>query len=160
MYMSSLCQWHASKIICHLMHNRLSNLTELFTHLSITRNIYIPTLWITRHLTFTLKLFVIFLFGMLYLIHKYVQLHLMQSTMSSNYTIALPDTIILAILHAHTRASVITNFCLPHTFTLFTDLDQYLSLYWRKYTNMDHSSWSPYGYITANLLSKLPWITI
>ena len=47
---------------------------------------------------------------------------------------------ILAILHAHTRASVIINFCLPHTFTLFAELDQYLSLYWTKHTNMDQTA--------------------
>ena len=80
----------------------------------------------------------------------HVHLHLMLSTMSlpteislnlsvldANNTIALEDNMMLAILHAHTRASVIINFCLPHTFTLFEDLDQDLSLYWTKYANMD-----------------------
>jgi hypothetical protein len=57
------------------------------------------------------------------------------SLLDENHVIPLPDNDILGILHAHTRASVIINFCLPHTFTLFTDLDQYLSLYWSKYSN-------------------------
>ena len=57
------------------------------------------------------------------------------SVLDANNTIALQDSMILAILHAHTRASVIIiNFCLPHTFTLFAELDQYLSLYWIKHT--------------------------
>ena len=59
------------------------------------------------------------------------------SVLDANNTIALENNMILAILHAHTRASVIINFCLPDTFTLFEDLDQYLSLYWTKHANMD-----------------------
>ena len=62
------------------------------------------------------------------------------SLLDANDTIALPDNMILAILHAHTRASIIINFCLPRGFTLFTDLDQYLSLYWVKHTNMDRTA--------------------
>ena len=60
------------------------------------------------------------------------------SLLDENNVIALPDEI-LGILHAHTHASVI-NFCLPHTFTLFTDLDQYFSLYWSKHTNNDFTA--------------------
>ena len=59
------------------------------------------------------------------------------SLLDANNTISLSDAAILAILHAHTRVSVISNFCLTRTFTLFSDLDHYLSLYWRKYTNID-----------------------
>ena len=62
------------------------------------------------------------------------------SVLDANNTIALQNNMILSILHAHTRASVIINFCLPHTFTLFAELDQYLSLYWTKHTNMDQTA--------------------
>ena len=62
------------------------------------------------------------------------------SVLDANNTIALEDNMILTILHAHTRASIIINFCLPHTFMLFAELDQYLSLYWTKHTSMDQTA--------------------
>ena len=103
---------------------------------------------------FILKLLATFPWRMLCHTCKYPKLHLMLCIMSlptekslhdfsslldANNTISLSDSVILAILHAHTRGSVISNFCLPHTFALFSDLDHYLSLYWRKYTNMDNT---------------------
>ena len=83
------------------------------------------------------------------------------SVLDANNTIALEDNMILTILHAHTRASIIINFCLPHTFMLFAELDQYLSLYWTKYTNMDQTAAVGHplgGNLAENLSFKLPWI--
>ena len=61
------------------------------------------------------------------------------SLLDANNIISLSDAAILSILHAHTRASVISNFCLPSIFTSSTDLDQYMSLYWKMYTDMDNT---------------------
>ena len=85
------------------------------------------------------------------------------SVLDANNTIALEDNMILTILHAHTRASIIINFCLPHTFMLFAELDQYLSLYWTKHTNMDQTAAVGHplgGNLAENLSFKLPWIAI
>ena len=59
--------------------------------------------------------------------------------LNANNAIALPDSTILYILHAHTRANVIRNFCLPSMFTLFDELEKYMSLYWNKCVNMDNT---------------------
>ena len=61
------------------------------------------------------------------------------TVLDANNAIALPDTSILYVLLAHTRASVINNFCLPSTFTLFDELENYMSLYWHKCVNMDNN---------------------
>lgn len=50
-------------------------------------------------------------------------------------TIALPDATILHILHAHTRANIISNFSLSAKFTMYTSLESYFSLYWCQCVN-------------------------
>lgn len=50
--------------------------------------------------------------------------------------IALPDAMILNnILHAHVRAETIHSFALPCTFTMFTELESYSSMYWSVFIN-------------------------
>jgi hypothetical protein len=76
-------------------------------------------------------------FDAVYYVFAHRELLDFSSLLDANNIISMPDTAILAILHAHTRASVITNFCLPRTFSSFVDLDQYMSLYWMKWTRSD-----------------------
>ena len=54
----------------------------------------------------------------------------------NNYTIALSDDTLLNVLHAHTRATVISNFSLSATFNMYPALERYFLLYWRECTNM------------------------
>ena len=49
--------------------------------------------------------------------------------------IALPDAMILSILHAHVRAETIVSFALPSTFSMFAELESYFSMYWRVLIN-------------------------
>ena len=44
--------------------------------------------------------------------------------------IILPDSLLLKVLHAHTRAEVITDFCVSRWFDSFAELEWYLEKYW------------------------------
>ena len=57
------------------------------------------------------------------------------SLLDDSESIALPDTMILYLLHAHVRADTIVSFALPCTFTMFAELNFYFSLYWREIIN-------------------------
>ena len=57
------------------------------------------------------------------------------SLLDDNECIALPDAMILNILHAHIRAETLISFALPHTFTMFQDLEAYFFMYWRVLIN-------------------------
>ena len=54
------------------------------------------------------------------------------SVLDDSGCIALPDTMILYILHAHVRAETIVSFALPCTFSMFAELEFYFSMYWRE----------------------------
>ena len=58
------------------------------------------------------------------------------SVLDVNGSIALPDDVVLKVLHAHVRATSITSFCLAGTFSMFADLDTYFYTYWRVLVNM------------------------
>ena len=52
------------------------------------------------------------------------------SVLGADKGIILPDSLLLKILHAHTRAEVITNFCVSRRFDSFAELEWYLEKYW------------------------------
>ena len=64
------------------------------------------------------------------------QLHF-HSVFNGNGDIALPHHLLMKVLHAHVRATLITGFCLRSTFTMFDDLHAYFNLYWKMHTNSD-----------------------
>ena len=58
------------------------------------------------------------------------------SVLDANDVIALDDHTVLKVLHAHVRATRITEFCLRAEFTLFDDLVNYFHTYWNVFTNV------------------------
>ena len=54
------------------------------------------------------------------------------SLLDDSGCIALPDTMILYILHAHIRAETIVSFALPCTFSMFAEREVYFAMYWRE----------------------------
>jgi hypothetical protein len=52
------------------------------------------------------------------------------SVLGADKSIVLPDSLLLKVLHAHTRAEVITGFCVSRQFDSFTDLEGYMEKYW------------------------------
>ena len=44
--------------------------------------------------------------------------------------LTMSTDLFITVLHAHTRATQIRNFLIPSDFTAFTDLADYLNLYW------------------------------
>ena len=58
------------------------------------------------------------------------------SVLDANNTIFLSDDKLLTVLHAHTRASVISNFCLSGQFCMHSALESYFTLYWHQCVNM------------------------
>ena len=52
------------------------------------------------------------------------------SVLGADKGIILPDTLLLKVLHAHTRAEVITDFCVSRQFDSFAELEWYLENYW------------------------------
>ena len=57
------------------------------------------------------------------------------SVLDVNETIDLQDEILLNILRAHTRASTIVNFSLSSNFSMFSELEEYFTLYWHHCVN-------------------------
>ena len=55
------------------------------------------------------------------------------SVLDVNNVIALDDHTVLKVLHAHVRATRITEFCLRAEFTLFDKLVTYFHTYWNVY---------------------------
>ena len=56
------------------------------------------------------------------------------SSVLSSYNppkMSLSPEMFLNVLHAHTRAMQITNFCIPQNFSQFHELSEYLKLYWK-----------------------------
>ena len=52
------------------------------------------------------------------------------SSLVSNCHLIISSEQFLDILHAHTRATIIRNFCLPHQFNDYAQLARYFNLYW------------------------------
>ena len=52
------------------------------------------------------------------------------SVINSNHSLELSDDVFFKVLYAHTRATLIRNFCIQHNFAAFTELSPYFSLYW------------------------------
>ena len=64
----------------------------------------------------------------------YIFSHRIQLDFSSlvvNNHLPISSDLFLKILHAHTRARIIHNFCIPGDFTLFAELSTYFHLYWQ-----------------------------
>ena len=61
------------------------------------------------------------------------------SVLDHHNTISLSDDIILHVLHAHTRATVISNFCLPAHFSKYDSLKNFFALYWQECVNMHNT---------------------
>ena len=53
-----------------------------------------------------------------------------KSVLNNDWQIALSDTELITVLNAHTRATMLTNFCVAPHFTSYSALSNYLSLYW------------------------------
>lgn len=53
------------------------------------------------------------------------------SVLVDTHYVSLTDMLFLKVLHAHTRANRIRNFCVPKSFAAFNDLSSYLDLYWK-----------------------------
>ena len=71
------------------------------------------------------------------------------SCWSPNNKIALSDDMILKVMHAHTRAEVITGFNVPITFTSFAALNNYMACYWG---NVEDEGLPERGHETGQLL--------
>ena len=52
------------------------------------------------------------------------------SSVVTNGHLIISSEQFLDILHAHTRATIIRNFCLPHQFNDYAQLARYFNLYW------------------------------
>ena len=52
--------------------------------------------------------------------------------------IILPDSLLLKVFHAHTRAEVITDFCVSRQFDSFAKLEWYLEKYWQLMDTASH----------------------
>lgn len=57
------------------------------------------------------------------------KLDLSSLALDGNY-VSLTETVFLQVLYAHTRATSIHNFCIPHSFTAFAKFSHYLDMYW------------------------------
>ena len=64
-----------------------------------------------------------------------------KSVLNNDWQIALSDTELITVLHAHTRATVLTNFCVAPHFTSYSALSNYLSLYWHNDDSADTMYW-------------------
>ena len=53
------------------------------------------------------------------------------SVLGADKGIILPDSLLLKVLHAHTRAEVIMDFCVSRQFDSFAELEWYLENYWQ-----------------------------
>ena len=53
------------------------------------------------------------------------------SVLGADKGIILPDSLLLKVLHAHTRAEVITDFCVSRQFDSFAEREWYLENYWQ-----------------------------
>ena len=84
-------------------------------------------------------------------------------------TIILPDSVLLKVMYAHTRAEIITDFCVSVNFDSFTKLEGYMENYWHvldrnfgpvgheigQLTNITYPSSSHYGAATRKQSYKL-----
>ena len=52
------------------------------------------------------------------------------SVLGPDKTIVLPDSVLLKVLHAHTRAEIITDFSVSKRFDSFAELEWYMERYW------------------------------
>ena len=66
-----------------------------------------------------------------------------------NNKIALSDAMILKVMHAHTRAEVITGFNVPITFSSFAALKNYMECYWG---NVEDEGVDERGHETGQLI--------
>ena len=78
----------------------------------------------------------------------YIFSHRIQLDLGSlivNNRLSIQSDLFLQILHAHTRATTIRNFCIPDDFTSFSELSRYFHLYWRRQyiPSYDPSSFEP-----------------
>ena len=64
-----------------------------------------------------------------YIFSHRIQLDL--GSLIANNRLSIQSDLFLQILHAHTRATTIRNFCIPTDFTSFSDLSAYFELYWQ-----------------------------
>ena len=64
-----------------------------------------------------------------------------KSVLNNDWQIALSDTELITVLHAHTRATMLTNFCVAPHFTSYSALCNYLSLYWHNDYSADTMYW-------------------
>ena len=64
-----------------------------------------------------------------------------KSVLNNDWKIALSDTELISVLHAHTRATRLTNFCVAPDFTSYSALCNYLSLYWHNDYSADTMYW-------------------
>ena len=53
------------------------------------------------------------------------------SVLGADKGIIWPDSLLLKVLHAHTRAEIITDFCVSRQFDSFAELEWYLENYWQ-----------------------------
>ena len=68
--------------------------------------------------------------------------------MGADKKIILPDSLLLKVLHAHTRAEVITDFCVPRQFDSFAKLEGYMEKYWHL---MDTGDFNMVGHESGHL---------
>ena len=73
------------------------------------------------------------------------------SVLNNHHEIALSDTALLAILHAHTRATILANFCVGPHFSAYIALSSYLSLYWFNHDPADDIY--THGYVNGHIRS-------
>ena len=69
--------------------------------------------------------------------------------MGADKGIILPDSLLLKVLHAHTRAEVITDFYVSSQFDSFAELEWYLENYWHL---MDMGDFNIVGHRSGQLL--------
>ena len=71
------------------------------------------------------------------------------SVLGADKGIILPDSLLLKVLHAHTRAEVITDFCVSRKFDSFAELEWYLEKYWHL---MDTGDFNMVGHESGKVL--------
>ena len=77
------------------------------------------------------------------------------SVLDANEVIALDDHTLLKVLHAHVKATFITEFCLRAGFALFDDLETYFQTYWTVFSNRHGETvGQPSGHLREVWLTK------
>ena len=72
------------------------------------------------------------------------------SVLGADKRFILPDSLLLKVLHAHTRAKVFTDFCVSRQFDSFAKLEGYMEKYWQL---MDTGDFNMVGHESGHLLN-------